>query len=269
MSLKPLVRSLAVAALGLAAFTSSFATVYTTVDPTAAQGTDWNLVNSAPVRVDFGAGYGFGTVTVSSIAGGFYSGYFPNYTGEPQSGLALGNGNSLDVTHESVFVLGHGSTAPAGSLAGVMVDVKLDSGSFTAGSLVNIRSLDFRTGDVHQYFSPGMGLTTPYAAQLPTDGNYANAVDTVLMGSDAGGDLYGASTLGVGHGLAFPLATDAAEFSFRLLTNNTYGGGVAWSIALPEAATAQVPEPESLPLVLAALGLLTLTTIRRKKVRGA
>jgi hypothetical protein len=230
------------------------------------QGSSWTNVNTAPVRVDFGSGYGFGTITMTSINGGFYVNNGSVYSGEPHPGLDLGGGNTLNVGTESLFVLGPGSAAPAGTLAGVKVNVKLDAGSFAAGTLVDIRSLDCKTASVYQYFSPGMSLATPYAAQLPTDFNSTTAVPTMLMGSDADGDLYGASALGVGRGLAFPLASDAAEFSFRLLTSDTYGGGVAWSIALPEAAATQVPEPESLPLMLAGLGLLGVSLRRRAKI---
>ncbi|MDB5849224.1 MAG: hypothetical protein JWP29_2976, partial [Rhodoferax sp.] len=234
----------------------------------AIDGTSWSNVNTAPVRVDFGAAYGFGTITVSSIGGGSYLNNGSVYAGEQHPDLDIGNGNTLNVLTESIFVLGHGNTTASGSLAGVTVDVKLDSGSFAAGTLVDIRSLDWTGANVHQYFSPGMSLTTPYATQLPTDFNSGTAVATTLMGSDGSGDLYGASTPGVGSGLAFPLATDAAEFSFRLLTTDTYGGGVAWSIALPDASSSQVPEPESLPLMLAGLGLLGVSLRGRKAKAG-
>lgn len=263
MPLTTFARTLVSATFAMAALAGAAqATVLTTFDLTAIDGTSWSSINSTPVRVDFGTGYGLGTISVASLNGGFFQSYQTPYTGENYSGLDLGGGNRLNVTNESVFVLGHGSSSPADALAGVSFTVKLDAGSFAAGTVVDIRSLDWTGNNIHQYFSPGDAFASPYGAALPTDFNSASAVPLTLIGTDADGDLYGASTPGVSQGAAFPLAFATDEFSFRLLTTASYGGGVAFSIALPPA---QVPEPETISLMLLGLGLVGVSVRRRSR----
>ncbi len=259
MSSKSIAQSLVVAAIGWAALAGAAqATVLTTIDLTAIEGTSWSNVNNAPVRVDFGAGYGYGTISVSAINGGYHQNYQTPYSGEPQTNLDLGGGNTLNITNESNFWLSHGQ---AGVTTGVTFTIKLDSGDFDAGTVVTIRSLD--RGGFAQYFSPGDEFAAPYAAQLPTDHNFPGAVPMTLIGSDADGDLYGASAPGISMGMAFPLAASTDEFSFRVLSNSVSTGGIAFAIAAPSA---HVPEPESLSLMLLGMGLIGFTARRRQKV---
>ncbi|WP_326533523.1 PEP-CTERM sorting domain-containing protein [Pseudorhodoferax sp.] len=265
MSFSSLARTVALLGAGCVAAASQ-AAVLTTADLTALEGSAWSAVNSSPVRLDFGAGYGMGSITMASINGGYYDSRISPYTGETYS-RTLSNGDTLAVTNESVFVLGHGSSVPNGERAGIDVTFTLDSGNFAAGALLVIRSLDWTGAGVHQYFSPGSGLSTPLLDQLPTDFGMPSAVPVSVMGSDAGGDLYGASAPGIGGGLAFALDDDVRSFSFRLLTSASYGGGVALSFALPPAAQTlanEVPEPQTLPLAALGLGAVAWTLRRQR-----
>ncbi len=249
--------------LGLAAAAAGAqAAILTTVDLSAVEGTSWNNANTQAVRVDFGAGYGLGTITITGINGGTYGNVAPAYTGEPLLNYALSNGNVLNRTTESIFTLPTGSASPNGTLSGVAVTFTLDSGTFGDGGLFMIRSLDWHpTNGVRQYFSNGAGLMAPLPDALASD--FGNATGNVVaVGSDSDGTLWSTDTIGtVSKGAAFQLADDVNQFSFRLLATQGYGGGIAFSFALDPS---QVPEPTTLALGGLAIAGLGLMRARRR-----
>src|SRR4051812_24770691 len=106
MKFKTLARQFAAASFVWGAFAaSSQTTVLTTTDLTAIGGTSWGSVMSSPVRVDFGAGYGTGTISVSAINGGALSVSNSAYTAEAYSGMPLDANTTLNLTQELVFAL--------------------------------------------------------------------------------------------------------------------------------------------------------------------
>jgi len=229
---------------------------------------------TSPVRVDFGAGYGTGTISVSAINGGALSVSNSAYTAEAYSGMPLDANTTLNLTQELIFALSGMRTAPG--MLGFNVSMTLDSGTFAAGSALIIRSLDWRADGLRQYFSPGDAFSAnPYAAILPSDTVFNPAASAVLVntGSDADGDLWSSnqqgivrSAQGVSQGAAFGLADATNSFDFRVLATDAYFGSIAFSLALPAAA--QVPEPQSLALMLAALAICGGISARRKANRS-
>lgn len=245
--MRHLLRSFAVATtvaatLAWGAVAQAAPVTLSTIDLTAVGGTSWASLATTPVRVDFGAGYGLGTVSATGLDGGALLSA-QVYTGLPNS-ATLSNGNSFVSTEEIVFTYGPGVTG----LGGFTLNVQLDSGVFLDGAVFEVRSLDWRNGFV-QYFSPGSGLGAPDATVLLSDG----AVPLVPVGSDAQGTFYGPGSPGIGAGLAFAIDPGADAFSGRFLADRNLGG-VAFTIALPAAST--VPEPASALLVLVGLGAL-------------
>jgi len=264
MMIRTLTRALAAASFVLSAMApAAHATVLTTTDLTAVAGTSWAAIDTTPVRVDFGAGYGLGTITVTSINGGLLRVLDSAYTGEAYSAMALDANTTLNLTQELTFRLPGTPISPG--LIGFNVSMTLDSGSFAAGSALIIRSLDSRADGIQQFFSPGDAFAaSPYAAILPSDTVFNPAASGVLVntGSDADGELWSSDRIGVAQGRAFALTDATDTFDFRVLATGSYGGGVAFSLALPAAA--QIPEPESLALVLAALAICGGISVRRK-----
>ena len=116
--------------------------------------------------------------------------------------------------------------------------------------------------------SPGDAFAAnPYPTILPSDTVFNPAASGVPVntGSDALGDLWSTDQQpGVMQGLAFGLTDATDSFDFRVLATGGYGGGVAFSFALPAAT--QVPEPQSLALMLAALAICGGISARRKSI---
>lgn len=219
---------------------------------TPVDSTTWASSPSS-VRLDFGEGLGYGTVSFTNVNGGsmgYYQAPFP-YNAPPYSSYngptALSSGAVFAPDSELVFTINPGS---ATELSGFTMTVTLDSGNFTDGSVFSARSLG-RNGDNSQYLLPGNGLSTPDSVQLPTDG--AGNVDLVLADPLQG--LYGpTSNTGASNGLAFGISGNSFTASF-LTTPGYQPGGVALTIATP------VPEPTAAALM--CLGTFALLRRRR------
>ncbi|WP_326543195.1 hypothetical protein [Pseudorhodoferax sp.] len=236
------------------------AATVTSADLTALGGTSWSNVNTTPVSVDFGPGYGLGTISITSILGGSFAIGNENYTAEAYSGMDLGMGTSLDLLRETTLSL-RGSTVPAaGELLGIQVTVSLLSGSFAPGTALVIRSLDWRADGIRQYFSPGEAFAAdPYSTVLPSDTVFNPAASGLLVntGSDSEGALWSTDVVSsVSQGRAFYLDAATDTFDFRLLATRGYNGGLAFAVALPEAT--EVPDPSRWPCCWQAWWLVLL-----------
>jgi hypothetical protein len=220
------------------------------IDFTPVDGTSWASSPSS-VRLNFGEGIGYGTVTFSDINGGSF-GYVLApfaYNAAPYSSYngptTLSSGAVFAPESELIFTINPGSGA---GLAGFEMTVTLDSGNFTDGSVFSARSLG-RSGDNSQYLMLGSGLSSPDSVQLPTDGSGSSDLGLV----DPAQSLYGpVSNGGASKGLAYGISGNSFTASF-LTTTGYQPGGVALTIATPTA----VPEPTAAALLcLGSFGLL-------------
>lgn len=243
------------AALTLFGASAQAATIYQTMDLTAIEGTSWSNINSQPVRLDFGTGYGKGTVTLTAIGGGSMG---VSANAIPVSGLpyynysqALGNGGTLN---SGPFGTGVFTVRAPSNYAGFTLDFKLDSGNFLAGSLFTIGSLDnVGNGGRYELFGPGSEFGAPDSASLPSDGS----IPLVQITTDAFGPLYGAGAPGVSETRGFALLQDVDSFSIRMLGFNQgsrASGGLSFSFA-PVLGGA-VPEPSTWMMLILGFGCI-------------
>ncbi|MEZ0387195.1 MAG: PEP-CTERM sorting domain-containing protein [Verrucomicrobium sp.] len=219
---------------------------------------NWNTPMAGPIRLDLGNGLGMGTITFTSLNGGSILTQAVGNTTDSYDQM-LGNGTSLSYDQEINFRIGVGPD-PA-FLSGFRMTVTLDQGTFGAGSLFLVRSLDWwnnnpENPNVKQFFDHSYDLGTPYADVLPTDSLYGPEVKG-LLANDGNGIYSAASVNSVTYGTAFPISSTSNTFAVQFYTNIAYTGAIAMTIATP------IPEPASGLLVLAAGVVFTLYRRRR------
>jgi hypothetical protein len=223
-----------VAAAGVLTFSfTAHATIIQTIDLLPIDGTTLADVTSpGGVIFNFGS-YGKGHLTFSALTGGAaFSAPTLQRIGFI-NGTTLDNGNQFISNNELVFDL-------RGNNVSFVLNVTLDAGVLPNGSLFEIRSLD-RNGLSAQYFLPGAGMGAADSHQLASDGS-------VPLLSGVGGE-FSASSDGISKGRVWDVGgVSAFSGTFRQDTNF---GGVAFTIAV-----AKVPEPGSVALLVAGLGVL-------------
>ncbi len=234
----------------LATSLAAHSAVIKTIDLTPIGGTSISDITSpSGVRFDFGYGNGPGRVWLTSLTAGstfnlLTISSFPNET------APLDNGDQFVTNNAVVFDL-QGPGGGRGGPAGFVLNIALDSGVLTAGSLFEIYSLDRRDGANNngaQYFEPGQGMGAVDSHQLPSDG--------VIPLVDTGG-VFSAQSVGVSAGRGWRVG-GVNSFQGTFSQDMRYGG-VGFSIAV-----AEVPEPASVLLVLVSLGALVATRKRNQ-----
>ncbi len=231
-----------VLAAGLLAFSfAAQAGIVQTIQLLPIDGTSLSDVTSpGGVRFDFGAS-GKGRVTFSALSAGasvptLVRNNFVN-------GATLDNGNQFVSNNSLVFNL-------LGDNASFLLTVALDAGVLPTGSVFEMFSLD-RKGSSAQYFLPGTGMGAVDSHQLLSDG-------AILLIPDLGG-VFSAASDGISKGRVWDVG-GVSSFSGAFRQDRNFGG-VGFTIAV-----SQVPEPDSLVLLFAALGALAV--VRKKALRA-
>jgi hypothetical protein len=272
-----------VGALSFSAVPAQAAT-YITTDLTPLEGTTWEravdvLLFGAvqqPVRIDFGAGYGMGTITLTSFNGGVPAiGYAPIAATDLAASLShlnytqdLGNGDTLvsSTTGIAQTMIDASSEAsvPGNGIAGFTMMFALDNGAFSAGSLFLAGGLQLAdTLNPTSYFSPGAEFGAPLAASLP--GKYGNT-PLVQVGSYSLGALYSAEGAGGSETRAFALLEDTNSFSVRFLSDPVFSKSHGSPIFSFATATAAVPEPATWAMMILGMGFVGASMRSRKAV---
>jgi len=274
---------IAIAGSAVLATAPAYAATYTTTNLTALEGTEWVGIDALlfgteqqPVRIDFGTGYGMGTVTVTGFNGGHSVMPYAPIAGTDMSGALshlnytqdLGNGDTL-VSSQTGTAYAWIDTpsrisAPDNGIAGFTMTFKLDSGAFSAGSLFLAGGFQLEAGlNPTSYFSPGEEFGAPLAVSLP--GAFGNT-PLVQVGSDSFGTLYGVESAGTSETRAFALLEDTNSFSVRFLSNPVFSKSHP-SATFSFATTNPVPEPATWAMMIFGLGVTGYAMRRRPQTR--
>lgn len=203
-------------------------------------------MSGEPIHVNLGNGLGTGTISFISINSGQFQVGATRLTAETYDDRLLSNGDILNITEETSFSIRMSIPGAEDNLRGFRMTITLDEGVFPDGSLFIPRSLDYRSDGNRQRIQLVSGLGDPYSDNLPSDTSVGAGATGVLTEISPG--VYAPDIMGsVSQGKPFAILSNTNSFTVDFLSNLTYGGGVAMTVATP-----LIPEPSSALLFSAA-----------------